>query len=205
MVFESGDHQFTIVTSAGQTLPEVNLEGVDTLSRQCSNCGERLFRSARAAGLIWSGPQNMYRLELHDTLGKLVKRISREVAWFEPWGAEGNRNAADDSPVAEFRRPRMFGVREADDGTLWAHVMGLFDTPPEQLRFDPEQPGAESRFFNLLKTRIEAIDPGRNVVLGSIAMSHLTVPISRDFAAQLEVDEAGDWTWKIMKFRTVVR
>jgi hypothetical protein len=200
MLFDRGNHAFTIVTSAGATLPEVQLEGVDTTSRVCDNCGERVYRAARTPGLIWSGPQNIYRLEQHDTLGKLIKRITREVAWFEPWGGETERRD-NSGPLDMFAVPRFFGVGEADDGTLWTHVVGLYDTPREQLMIQPDRPEGQAALFNLIKTRIEAIDPTNNQVLGSMNMPHLTLPLGRGLSALLTVDEAGDWTWKIFRFR----
>jgi hypothetical protein len=201
MLFQSGDHKFRIVTSPGTTLPEVSLEGVDTTSRLCGDCGERLFRASRTPGLVWSGPQNMYRLELHDTLGKLVRRIVREVEWFEPWGGEGSRQR-DDSPVGMFRRPRMFGVSETEDGILWAHVWSLFETTDEEVRQAmsvAEKTRDESLMYNLIRARVEAIDLQKQVLLGMVSLPRLTVPISGNLSAQLQVDEAGDWSWKIIR------
>ena len=203
MLFHSDDHQFTIVRSSGETLAPVDLEGVDTTSRLCGDCGERVYRASRSPGLVWSGPQNIYRIEQHDTLGKLVKRITREVDWFTPWGGEKDRPRESDNPIEMFKRPRMFGVSEGSDGTLWAHVWSIFDTPPEELKIDPDTPGAEMKLFMAIKARVEAIDPVKNTVLGSINLPHLTVPISNGLSAQLEIDEAGDWTWKILRLRVV--
>jgi hypothetical protein len=180
----------------------VSLEGVDSSSRICQNCGERVFRAARAPGYVWSGPQNIYRVEQHDTLGKLARRITREVEWFTPWGAEQSASTSrNEGPLDMFRVPRMFGIGEARDGTLWAHVWGLFDTRPEDVKIDPNDPTSQSRVYNAIRARVEAIDPSRNEVLGMIEFPSLTVPVSGDLSAILNVDEAGDWTWKIVRLR----
>jgi hypothetical protein len=51
-------------------------------------------------------------------------------------------------------------------------------------------------------TKVDAIDASKGEYLASASVPGMAMPLNnREFTGQLVVDESGDWTWKILRFR----
>jgi hypothetical protein len=194
----SAPNSFGLTTASGENVGQTILQGVDT-TYNCGECGRRVFRESRAGGTVWSGPFNQYVVEEHTLDGTFLRRISREAAWFAPWGDEPRGS----DEIAEFSVFRLIGALQSADGILFTHTAGIGN--PDSLRKVIAASGAtppdEAQLFQLMTTHIEAIDPDRGRLLGHLALPGLVLPLQRDYAAQLVVDPSGDWAWRILKFR----
>jgi len=188
-------HRFLIVDSMGNVASRVTLAGID--STPCGECGERVYREAREPGLLWSGPLNTYRIEQHDLTGAFRKRFTRSARWFHEWGPT---EIAARNVSVELSRPRLMGIDEASDGLLYAHV-SLGENVESLGKVDEDVPKQMAELWARVKTYVEAIDPERGAVLASTKLDGLVVPMTaRDYSAQLVVDDAGGWAWKIIRF-----
>jgi hypothetical protein len=189
-----GDHQFTLIDSTGAVNARVKLTGIT--DHQCGECSERIYRESRAQGTLWSGPLAPYVIEEHDVTGKFIRRFTREAGWFRAWTAE---DIAARTVVAELARPRLFGVRQSGDGTLWTHV-SLIAHADDLRGIDEDVPAQMARLWGRVRTHVEAIDPDGRALLAGMVLDGLVVPLTGDYSAQLVVDEGGGWEWKILRF-----
>jgi hypothetical protein len=189
-------HDFALVASEGVAQTRVTLRGIDTA--RCGECGERIFREARVPGAVWSAPLNAYRIEKHDLTGTLLRRYSRNPEWFRPWGP---REIAADEIVVELGRPRIWGVREDSHGLLWVHTT-LVEHPEELGQIDEDNARQMAALWARVITRIDAIDDSTGKFLGGTTVAGMAVPLNHhDYTGQLVVDESGDWSWRILRFR----
>lgn len=204
LLFPKGDRAFTIVDAQGNAAPQVTLQGLDSSIARCRDCGGRAFREAATPGSVWSGQENAYRIEHHDLSGKLLQRIVRDAAWFPAWGSGRGEEAAD--VIATLGKPRLWGVRQGSDGTVWTYITTLDD--PRLVRKEISDINTPKEFSVLLShmtTRLEAIDPARKQLLGGIKLRGIVLPLTGDYSAQLIVDESGDWAWKILRLSVARR
>lgn len=72
---------------------------------------------AALEGMFWSAPLNRYVLELWDTTGRLHRRYTRNVDWFEPW--DHQPGITEDGPG----NPQLQDIHEDRLGRLWVMVL----------------------------------------------------------------------------------
>jgi hypothetical protein len=190
------NHQFALVAATGVQQDRVVLRDVDT--SRCGECGERIFRESLAGGSVWSAPLNLNRVEQHDLSGTLLRRYVRAAEWFRPWDTKEIRA---DEVVVELGRPRVMGVRQASDGVLWSHTT-LIEQPQDLAGIDEDNARQMARLWRRVITRVQAIDDSSREFLGEMTLPGMVLPMNdRDLSAQLMVNESGDWSWKILRFR----
>ena len=76
----------------------------------------RSLSLAAQEGMFWSAPFNRYVLELWDTTGRLHRRYTRNVDWFEPW--DHQPGITEDGPG----NPQLQDIHEDRLGRLWVMV-----------------------------------------------------------------------------------
>ena len=188
-------HRFTIIDTAGEISARVMLRGIDTA--ECGECGERVYREAILPGTIWSGPLNMYRIENNDFTGRFIRGFVREANWFREWEQE---DIEARTVTNEFARPRVIGVRPGTDGLLWTHV-SLIEDATGLTGIEEDEPRQMFRLWSRVVTHIEAIDPVARELLAGTVSQNIIYPLVGDYSARQVVNESGDWSWEILRFR----
>ena len=195
LLIDRADHSFAIIDTIGAVTSRVKLREID--ESPCGECGERVYREASMPGSVWSGPLNQYRVEQHDLTGALLQRFTRNVSWFSKWSAT---EIQANTIAVELGRPRLMGARQSSDGIVWTHIT-MIEHAGDLTHIDEDQPRQMAQVWARVITKIEAIDPAKQQVLAATTLTNTVFPLVGDYSAQLIVDDAGGWAWKILRFR----
>lgn len=195
----SGEKQFTLVDPRTAATTTVDLEGVDSV--RCARCADRVFNRGIDSASIWSIPQGLYRFDHHSLDGSHLGSFVREVSWFPPPDEKGMLHEESGGIVEELARPQVFGVHQDSDGLVWSHVIQLENIESLPKDLDEDRPQDMFRILSHMVTHLEAIDPGAEQLVNGIKLKGLALSISGDVVGQLVMDEAGDWSWKIVRVR----
>jgi hypothetical protein len=144
---------------------------------------------------------NMYVIDNHDLAGRLLRRFVRDVSWFTPWNTDIDRNT-NEGMAESFRRARLVGVMQSQDGLLWTMVHTMDEKNPFPPGFDFRSAFSATRVpdFDLRHvTIVEAIDPESAQVLASIRLQGQASPMTDGLVAQFVPDSVNARAAKIIR------
>lgn len=138
--------------------------------RDISYLGDRRLTQAGSDGEFWAAHRLRYEIELRDTTGRGVRRISRRAGWFPP-ASQWHGFHREDPPAS-----LLWDIKSDGNGLLWTLIAVADRSWKDAIEVVRDEhgerwiPRSSREYFD---TVIEVIDPRTNQVVASARSDYL--------------------------------